>query len=402
MKDFGSGRDMRGIAALLAAMAMVGPFAIDTYLPSLHDIGESLRATPLEVQQTLTAYLFMFSLMSLWHGAISDAVGRRRVVLVALAIFILSCAACLFVTRIEQLWLLRGMQGLSAGAGVIVSRAVVRDLFQGPAAQRLMSHITMVFAIAPAIAPVIGGYLQSAFGWRSIFVFMTLMAAALFYACWRYLPETLPAARRQSLHPLHLLRAYWRVMTSPPFLAASLALACIFSGFFIYVMSAPAFLIHRLGVPETGFLWLFGPSVTGMVAGAWLSGKAAGKLPPWRTIRYGYFIIGGAALFNLAINLTLPASLPLSVLPIPVYTLGMALTMPSLTLMALDHFPDRRGMAASCQMFIQSMSNSLIAGLIAPVAWQSTLGLALAMGALAGLAALFTAVYFALDKRPTL
>lgn len=391
-------RDIRGIAVLLAALTMIGPFAIDTYLPSLHDIGESLHATPLEVQQTLTAYLFMFSLMSLWHGAISDALGRRRVILASLAIFTLASATSLFATRIGHLWLLRGIQGFSAGAGVILSRAIVRDLFHGPAAQRMMSHMTMMFAIAPAAAPVIGGHLQASFGWRSVFAFMMLLAAALLFACWRHLPETLPIEQRQPLTPRHLLRTYWRIMTSPVFLAASLGLTCIFSGFFIYIMSAPAFLVRHLGVAETAFLWLFGPAMSGMLCGAWLSGKAAGRIPLHRTILYGYLLVGLAALLNLGLNLAWPPSLPLSILPIPIYTLGMALIMPSLTLLALDHFPQQRGTAASCQNFIQSMGSSLVAGLIAPIAWQSTIGLAVAMGTAAALAALATTAYFAMVR----
>ena len=407
MKDLSSGRDlhaahnmhdMRGIALLLAALSTIGPFAMDTYLPSLHSIGESLRATPLEVQQTLTAYLFMFSLMSLWHGAISDALGRRRVILVSLAVFMLACAASLFATRIGHLWLLRAIQGMSAGAGVILSRAIVRDLFQGPSAQRMMSHMTMMFAIAPAAAPVIGGHLQTAFGWRSVFAFMMMLAAALLFACWRHLPETLPVEQRQPLNPGYLLRIYWRIMTSPVFLAASLGLTCIFSGFFIYIMSAPEFLVRHLGLPETAFLWLFGPAMAGMLGGAWLSGKAAGRIPLQRTILYGFLLAGLAALLNLGINLAWPPALPLSILPMPLYTLGMALIMPSLTLLALDHFPQQRGTAASCQNFIQSMGSSLVAGVIAPIAWQSTFGLAVAMSATVALAALSTAAYFAMVR----
>ena len=399
MQNSPSVRDIGGVALLLAALSTIGPFAMDTYLPSLDSIGESLRATPLEVQQTLTAYLFMFSLMSLWHGAISDALGRRRVILVSLAVFMLACAASIFATRIEHLWLLRAIQGMSAGAGVILSRAIVRDLFNGPAAQRMMSHITMMFAVAPAVAPVIGGYLQNSLGWRSVFAFMMLLAAALIFACWRYLPETLPVEQRQSLRPGYLLRAYWRIMASPVFLAASLGLGCIFSGFFVYLMSAPEFLVRHLGVPATAFLWLFGPAMAGMLSGAWLSGKAAGRMPLRRTILYGYLLIALAALINLGINFAWPPSLPLSILPIPVYTLGMALIMPSLTLLALDHFPQQRGTAASCQNFIQSLVSSFVAGIIAPIAWQSTLGLALAMSACAGLAALATAAYFIMARR---
>ena len=157
----------RGITLLLAALGALGPFSIDTYLPSFNDIGQSLHASPVEVQQTLTAYLVPFAIMALWHGAISDALGRRRVLLVSLALFGLALFGCLFATRIEHLWALRALQGMSAGAGIVISRAIVRDLFDGPRAHQLMAHITMMFALAPAIAPVIGGRLQAWFGWRS-------------------------------------------------------------------------------------------------------------------------------------------------------------------------------------------------------------------------------------------
>lgn len=388
----------RGIAVLLAALAAIGPFSIDTYLPSLHDIGQSLHATPLEVQQTLTAYLLTFAFMALWHGAFADALGRRKVLVVSLSLFVLSAFGCIFATRIEQLWALRAIQGMSAGAGVVVSRAIVRDLFDGPAAQRLMSHITMMFAIAPAIAPVIGGRLQGWFGWRSVFVFLTVAIALILAACWKLLPETLAPGKRQSLHPGYLARAYWKVMTSPAFLAACAGLSFNFAGFFLYIMSAPEFLIHHLGVSETGFLWLFGPAMSGLMAGAWLSGRFAGRISASRTIRYGYLLMALAASFNLIISVALPAGLPWSVLPIPLYTLGMSLTMPSLTLMALDPFPAQRGLAASCQMFLQSMFNSLLAGAIAPALWGSTTSLACGMGGLLALGFLATVAHHRISR----
>ena len=402
MNKPGTETPIAGIALLLAALAAIGPFSVDTYLPSLHDIGDSLHASPLDVQQTLTTYLLMFSVMSLWHGAISDALGRRRIILLSLWLFSLASLGCLFATRIEHLWLLRGLQGFAACAGVVVSRAIVRDLFSGPAAQRLMSHITMIFAIAPAIAPVIGGHLQSWFGWRSVFVFLALMGVALLAACsWR-LPETLPPERRQSLHPVYLGKAYWRTMTSPLFLLATAATTFNFAGYFIYIMSAPAFLVRHLGLPETSFLWLFGPSMGGLVFGAWLSGRLAGKFSPRKTVACGYALMGLAALINIVLNLALPPGLPWSILPMPLYTLGMSLTMPSMTLLALELFPAQRGLAASCQMFIQSMHNSLIAGVIAPIAWQSTLTLAATMGTLLVLGTIAAALYFRFAKTASL
>jgi len=393
----GSGR--QGIAFLLAALATIGPFSVDTYLPSLQNIAESFQATPLEVQQTLTSYLFMFSVTSLWHGAISDALGRRRVILVTLGLFIAVSVGCVFATRIEHLWILRGLQGLAACAGVVISRAIVRDMFSGPAAQRLMSHITMMFAIAPAIAPVIGGQLQSLFGWKSIFVFLVFFGSFLLYSSWRWLPETLPVERRQSLHPGYLARSYWQVMTSPIFLLACGGLAFNFAGFFLYIMSAPVFLMRHLGVPETGFLWLFGPAMLGLLSGSWMSGRVAGKLSPQQTILRGYLMMGGAALANLALNLWVAPSLPWYILPIPFYTFGMSLTMPSLTLLALEPFPTQRGLAASCQMFLQSMNNSLIAGVIAPMAWGSLLTLSLGMAGLMLTGAASSAAYFWLVRR---
>lgn len=391
----------RGIAVLLAALAAIGPFSIDAYLPSFHDIGQSLNATPLQVQQTLTTYLLPFAFMALWHGALADALGRRKVIIASLFLFVLAAFGCVFATRIEHLWALRAIQGISAGAGIVVSRAIVRDIFEGPAAQRLMSHITMMFAIAPAIAPVIGGRLQTWFGWRSVFVFLTVAIALLLVACWRWLPETLPVEKRQSLHPGYLARSYWKVMTSPAFLAACGGLSFNFAGFFLYIMSAPEFLIRHLGVPETGFLWLFGPAMAGLVCGAWLSGRLAGRMTPTRTIRYGYLLMCFAALGNLGLSLWVPAGLPWSVLPIPLYTVGMSLTMPSLTLLALDPFPTRRGLAASCQMFLQSMFNSVLAGLIAPALWGSTLTLALGMAGLLSLGAAASVVHHRVTRRST-
>ena len=388
----------RGIAVLLAALAAIGPFSIDTYLPSFHDIGQSLGASPLQVQQTLTAYLLPFAFMALWHGALADALGRRKVILASLLLFVLASLGCIFATSIEQIWVLRAIQGASAGAGVVVSRAIVRDLFDGPAAQRLMSHITMMFAIAPAIAPVIGGRLQAWFGWRSVFVFLTAAILLLLIACWKLLPETLAPEKRQSLHPGYLARSYWNVMTSPAFLAACCGLTFNFAGFFLYVMSAPEFLIRHLGVPETAFHWLFGPAMGGLLVGSWLSGKLAGRISASRTIRIGYLLMGLAALGNLALGLWVPASLPWSVLPIPLYTLGMSLTMPSLTLLALDPFPTRRGLAASCQMFLQSAFNSVLAGMLAPALWGSTLTLALGMAGLLSLGALATALHHRITR----
>jgi DHA1 family bicyclomycin/chloramphenicol resistance-like MFS transporter len=390
----------RNLVFLIAALGTIGPFTIDTYLPAVHDIASTFRASLPEVQQTLSSYLFMFSVMSLWHGAISDALGRRKVILATLVLYTLSSAGCAFAARVGELWLLRGLQGFSACASVVVSRAIVRDMFHGAQAQRLMAHVAMLFAIAPTLAPVIGGQLQNLFGWRSIFVFMILLGAALSFGCWKWLPETLPEERRQPLHPIYLGRTYRRVMTSPVFLAACGGMAFNFGAYFLYIMSAPMFLMRHLGLSETGFLWMFGPAMLGLLAGSWCSGRLAGKLSPQRTIRLGYLVMGVAVAGNLALNLVMPPSLPWAVLPILLYNLGSSLSMPSLTLLALDCFPEQRGLAASCQMFLQSMCNVAVAGVIAPLAWGSALSLAIGMACLAAVGAACTWLHHRLSLAP--
>lgn len=375
-------RSTRGIALLLACLAALGPFSIDTYLPSFPDIADKLDATTLEVQQTLAVYLFSFAAMTLWHGAIADRFGRRRVILWALVLFGLASAGCTLATSIEQLWFWRAMQGMTAGAGIVISRAIVRDLFDGADAQRLMAQITMMFALAPALAPVIGGWLQNWFGWRSVFAFLAVSTAILWLACLKLLPETLPPEKRQSLRPGYLAGAYWKVMTSPHFLLACAAIALNFAGFFVYVLSAPVFLMQHLDLPETAFLWLFGSAMLGLMGGAWCAGRLAGKRSASWTIALGYAVMGCAAVANLIISYTLPPGLPWSVLPLFIYTIGMSMAMPNLSLFALDPFPAQRGLAASCQTFFQSSSNGIAAALIAPAIWGSTSSLALGMASL--------------------
>lgn len=364
---------------LLAALNTIGPFSVDTYLPAFPSIETGLHATPLQMQQSLTAYLLPFSFMMLWHGAISDAVGRKRVIIVGQFIFLLASLLCAAAPSIELFWIGRVLQGLSAGAGVIVGRAVIRDYFDGISAQRLMSHVTMVFAVSPAIAPILGGWLATALDWRAIFYLLCVIALSLLVMTWKLLPETLPLEKRQSLHPTHLLAGYTSILGSLPFIMLCLSMGLFFSGFFIYVMSAPVFLINHLGLKETQFGWLFVPIVTGMILGSAVSAKLAGRLHPAATIVLAYGIAGTATLINIALNYALGDSVATRIPQITLYTFGMSIAMPTLTLRALDMFPHRRGMAASCQGFIQTLIMSAVAGIVAPMLWDTTRHLAWGM-----------------------
>lgn len=377
------------LAALIASLSMLGPFAIDTYLPAFRAIGESLDAPALAVQQTLSAYLFAYAAMMLWHGALSDALGRRPLVLAGLIVFAIGSLACMIAGNIQSLWLFRVLQGLSAGAPMVVGRAIIRDRFQGPEAQRLMSQVTLIFGIAPAIAPVIGGVLLNTLGWRSIFGFMLALSLAMLVWAWRALPETLPRASRQSLHPRALFRSYRSVLSRLDFLLLAAVPALNFSAFFLYIAVAPAFLIDLLGVSTLGFAWLFVPMIAGIMTGAWISGRVAGRVAPARTVALGYRVAMAGVAINLALAVLVPPGVPWHVLPVYVFCVGSSMIMPSVFLILLDLFPTMRGLASSLQGFVHFALSALTAGTIAPFLAHSLLTLAMGMAA-------FTAASYAL------
>ncbi|MBV5296828.1 MAG: multidrug effflux MFS transporter [Rhodoferax sp.] len=366
------------LAVLLATLGMLGPFSIDTYIPAFSGIAVSLDATPVQMQQTLSAYLFGFAFMSLFHGALSDSIGRRPVVLWGLAAFTLASMGCALSQTIGQLVFFRAVQGLTTGAGIVVSRAVVRDMFAPAQAQRVMSQITIYFGVAPAVAPMIGGLLYAHLGWHSVFWFLTGVGVLLWAANYRLLPETLHVTQRQSLKFSNLMQGYWQLGRDPRFFLLSLASGIPFNGMFLYVLSAPVFLGQHLALAPTQFFWFFVLVISGIMGGAWVSGRMAGRLPPKKQIRYGFLIMISIAGINLLANLLFTAHVSWALLPIAVFAFGWAMMVPVVTLLVLDLHPQRRGMASSLQAFIASTANGLVAGAVAPMVMHSTAGLALA------------------------
>ena len=365
-----------GLALMLAALAMLGPFSIDTYLPAFPDIQVSLQASPIEVQQTLTAYMAAFAVMILWHGALSDAFGRRNIILGSLAVFAVATLGCAAAHSVEYLWAFRILQGVSAGAGVVIGRAIIRDLYEGAAAARLLSMVTMIFSIAPAIAPILGGWIVKLLDWRSIFLFLFVYTVLLLWYCWKRLPETLPVENRQPFNPHFLAQSYQQIFRSPLFHLKAGAVAFNFAGLFLYVASAPAFITQHLDMGPDQFGWLFIPSVAGIFLGAFAANRLAGKIAVGRQVTIGFCFLIGAGSFNVIYHVFLPPSLPWSVAPLFFYTFGMSMVAPGVTLLVLDLFPHIRGTVASCQSFTMTMLGAVVAGVIAPFLDQSVLLLA--------------------------
>jgi DHA1 family bicyclomycin/chloramphenicol resistance-like MFS transporter len=368
------------LSLVLAGLAALAPFAIDTYLPAFPGLELALVASPLQLQQSLTFYLLPYALMTLWHGAISDSIGRITTIKWGLGVFVLASIGCAFANNIETLWFFRALQGLSGGAGNVVARAMVRDLFEGPQAQRVMATVQMLFGIAPAVAPIIGGLLLG-IHWQAIFVFLALYAAISLWAAVRYLPETMPQAKRMPLSAKKVLSSYRLIFSDKEFNLVVLASAANFAAFFIYVLASPVFLVKHLGLSDQQFGYMFIPTVCGMVLGSYLAKRAAGVYTSQQVLKVAYAWMGAMVLLNLVVCLNLVVSPLSNILPVALFNVGMALAMPILSLAALDRHAKIRGTAASGQAFVQMLLSTVSAGLIVPLVWAEPFGLAMAMAA---------------------
>ena len=370
----------RRLALLLGGLAMFGPFSIDTIFPAFPQMAAQFGADKLAMQQTISVYLAAYALMSIVHGPLSDAIGRRRVILGGLSVFIVASVGCALAPDLRTLLAFRALQGLSAGVGLIVGRAVIRDVLQGSDAQRLMSQVSMVFGIAPAIAPIIGGWMLGVGRWPLIFWFLAGFSTLLICSTALWLPETHPQPSRMPLRAGRLLRDYLAIALNPRFQRLAAAGAFGFAGLFLYIASAPAFVLDLLGLGERDFAWLFLPTIGGMTLGAFISGRVAGRWQPTYQVGVGYACIGVAAIGNVAYNAFIPVlTVPWAVLPMVLASFGVALMFPVLALAILDMYPRQRGSASSLQAFTQLVLNAVVAGVLSPLLSHHGLHLALGM-----------------------
>ena len=351
----------------VALLAMLAPFSIDTYLPSFPDIGREFSVSSVVLQQTLSFYLLAFATMMLVYGPLSDAYGRKTVVLVSTAVYVATSIGCALAPNIHWLLLMRIGQGISASGALVVGRAIIRDAFAGAAAQRVMSQVMLIFALAPAVAPVIGGWLHDAFGWRSVFWFLVLLGLAVWLWSAFFLPETLPPVGRQSGHPRAIASAYGKALGTPRFMILIAILALNFGGFFLYVAGSPDVMYRHLHYGADEFGWLFIPLVTGLMLGAFISGRIAGRFTHEQAVTAGFALMLAAAGVNLGLALWLTHTAFTIIVPVVVYATGMSLAMPNLSLLALDVFPAHRGLASALQGFGQAGFNAVVAGVLAPL-----------------------------------
>ena len=355
------------LAVLIGGLSMVSPFSIDTFFPAFHAMEKALNVSAWQLQQVLTAYMVPFAFASLVHGPLSDAIGRRPVMIAGMALYTVGSIACTFAPNYEFLMLSRVIQGMTAGVGVVIGRAVIRDLYEGPRAQKLMAATTMIFSIAPAIAPIIGGWVHVAFGWRAVFAVMVICGVAFATSAWWKLPETHAPANRIPFNARNLVATSWTVLRHPEFLMIALAAAINFCSLACFIGSAPAIIEKHWHLDETSYAYLFLPVISGILIGAIVSNRIAGRMDMVAQVRIGFGLTFGVALVRVLCHLLLP------VFPIPLQqgllvcaAIGAQFAFPVLTLRMLDLFPAARGTAASAQSFVALLITAFTLGVVAP------------------------------------
>lgn len=356
------------LALLLAALSMIGPFSIDAIFPGFGQIAREFGVGANAMQQTVSIYLLAYAAMSLFHGALSDAYGRKPVIVLGMFCYALAAAGAAMAGSFFMLLAFRALQGLCAGAGVVVGRTVVRDRLEGEAAQRLLARALMIFGIAPAIAPMVGAALLGLDGWRGIFWFLAAFAMLLAAACAAFLAESHPHHARTRFAPAPLLAVYRAIASDGRFWFLTICATVNFSAVFLYIVSAPMIVRVHLGLGPGGFPWLFIPVVTGLVTGSWLSGQLAGRANVRTTLRLGYVAMLTACAMHLGLAYGLASPrLPWTTLPLLLQGIGVQLAFPTLTLLLLDRFPHRRGAVSAVQATFSLLFNAGIAGLLSPL-----------------------------------
>ncbi|HEX3709683.1 MAG TPA: multidrug effflux MFS transporter [Pseudolabrys sp.] len=370
------------LTALLAGLSAFGPLTTDMYLPSLPDIAHRLSASTAQVQFTISAYLIGFAIGQIIYGPLSDRHGRKPVLLAAVALYCAASAACALSTSIHMLIAARALQALGGSGGIVLARAIVRDLYSGARAGRELSVIGAVMALAPVLAPIAGGLLQTGFGWRS--VFFTLVAAGMAGAAivFLLLPETLAKRAAEPISAVSIAKSYGVLVRNPGYLAYMGLAATSYAGLFAWISGASFVLQDLYGLSAFAFGFAFAFGSVGYMTGSTLSARLAHRVGLDGILGIGGCAVaaGGLAMAGaVALGLISAASL---VVPVAIYLAGMGMVLPQSIAGAMSPFPERAGAASSLFGFVQqsvaAIVGALVGVMLGKTAWPLAVGVAVA------------------------
>jgi DHA1 family bicyclomycin/chloramphenicol resistance-like MFS transporter len=368
------------LTALLAALSAIGPLTTDMYLPSLPDIARQLHASTAQVQFTISAYLIGFAVGQIFYGPVSDRHGRKPVLMAAMALYCVASLACALSTSIEMLIIARTFQALGGSGGIVLTRAIVRDIYAGARAGRELSLIGSVMALAPVLAPIAGGLLQTGFGWRA--VFFALVAAGLVGAgiVWLLLPETLNTRAAEPVSIASMGRSYRIVVRNPAYLAYLGITSASYAGLFAWISGAAFVLQNLYGLTPFDFGAAFALGSIGYMTGSALAARIVVRFGLDGVLGVGgcACAVGGLGMVA-AVALGLSSSLSL-VAPVAIYLAGLGMVLPQGIAGAMTPFPERAGAASSLFGFVQqsaaAVCGAVVGWFLGHSAWPLVLGVA--------------------------
>ena len=342
-----------GTIALLTAISMLGQMSIAMYTPSLPSLAQALGAPAAEVKLTMTVFLAAFAVAQLVWGPLSDRIGRRRALFFGIAVFLTGTTICLAAQSIGMLIFGRFVQGLGACVGVTIARAVVRDRFDRTEGSRALAFIGMAMAAGPALAPAIGGQLQTIFDWHAVFAALALFGTCVAIASYLRLDESNRNRDPHATDPIRMLANFATLLRARVYLAYTALAAAFFSGLMAYATGLPFLLIDGYGMSPAVYGLIPSATVVGYFTGSVLAGKRAGIDPPRKLARIGAIAaLAGAGVLALAAPLGLEHPVAL-VAPMIVFMFGFGLALPSALAAAMQPFPRMAGAAAALQGFVQ-------------------------------------------------
>ena len=390
--------DSPWLLALLAALVALGPLSVDVYLPAMPTMMVALDTDIRHMHLTLSSYLTGFALFHLACGPLADRFGRKPILIGGTVLFVAACVGCSLAETVDELVFFRFIQGIGACVGPTLARAVARDIFGPTRAARALSLIAMMMALAPAIAPAMGGVMMLWLPWPSIFVFLAVYGIAMIMLIHVFLGESLP--QRQSLHPLSILVNYGTLLRSPMFLIATFASGFLYAGFLAYLASSSFVYIDMLGVPVEYFGLTFITSVLGYMAGSGLSARLT------KSYTSEQMVLAGAALVAVAAGTVwigaqrLPDSIAVMMIPMMFYCMGIGLMLPNAMAIALSPFPYIAGTASALLGFVQMSLSAFATAIVGNYLVDSPAPVLNFMLAISGLALLLSVVLFRVRTHP--
>lgn len=357
---------------VLGSIGALTPFAIDMYLPAMPAIAKDMGVEAGSVQITLTIYTAGFAIGQLIHGPLADSFGRRPVLLSGIFFFAIGSVVCALATDVEMLTYVRAAQGFAGAAAAVIIQAVVRDMFEREEFARTMSFIILVITVAPLVAPMVGGYLSTWFGWRSVFWFLTLFAVLVSLAVFWKIPETLDKEKRQPLRLKTTLRNYLRLSMNPVVIGLVLSGAFSFAGMFAFLTAGSFVYIDIYGVSATLFGYLFGLNIVCLIIMTSINGKVVKRFGSHAMLRFALTVqlLAGIGLF---VGWALDVGL-WGIVPFVMCYVGTLSTIGSNSMaLLLSGYPDMAGTASSLAGTLRfgmgSIIGSIVAAMPGDVAW---------------------------------